>query len=54
MPIKIFDAADGLRLKARMTAYPSTAMTIDGPKTEIIMMEMIKSVSAHCMASVFS
>ena len=49
MPIKILEAADGLRLKALITAYPKTAMTIDGPKTAINMIETIKSVSAHCI-----
>lgn len=49
MPIKIFEAAEGLRLNALMTEYPKTAMTIDGPKTEINMIEMIRNVSAHCM-----
>ena len=49
MPIKIFDAADGLRLSALMTAYPKTAITMDGPKTAISMIETISIVSAHCM-----
>ena len=49
MPIKIFDAADGLRLRALMTAYPKTAITIDGPRTEINMIETINRVSAHCI-----
>ena len=49
MAIKILEAAEGLRLNALTTAYPKTAMTIDGPKTEIIMIEIIRNVSAHCI-----
>jgi hypothetical protein len=50
IPIKIFDAAEGLRLKALMTEYPKTAMTIDGPKTAINMIETISKVSANCIS----
>src|ERR1041385_236920 len=47
MPRKIFEDADGLRLKALMTAYPSTAITTDGPMTAMNMTVKIKNVSAN-------
>ncbi len=48
IPIKILDAAEGLRLNALITAYPRTEMTIDGPKTAISIIDTINKVSAHC------
>ena len=33
MPINIFDAADGFLPRARIVAYPTKPMTIDGPRT---------------------
>jgi len=50
IPIKILDAAEGLRLKALITAYPKTEITIDGPKTAINIIDTINKVSAHCTA----
>ena len=47
MPMKILDAADGLRLKALMTAYPRTAMTTDGPMTAMNMTVIMINVSAN-------
>jgi hypothetical protein len=47
MPINIFEAAEGFRLKALITEYPRTAITIDGPSTAINMTVRIIKVSAN-------
>ncbi len=47
MPMKILDAADGLRLNALMTAYPKMAITTDGPITAMNMTVIMTNVSAN-------
>lgn len=46
MPIKILDAADGLRLSAIITAYPRTEITTEGPSTAMNITIKIMNVSA--------
>ena len=50
MPKKIFDAADGLRLSALITAEPRTDMTTDGPITAMNMTMRMMNVSASIIA----
>ena len=47
MPMNIFDAAEGLRASALMTARPKTAITTDGPMTATNIIPTIIKVSAN-------